>query len=72
MFTPYKQNGAVTHSGIVTAVYAGPPAPDYDFSSLIMIQSKWGAAGLYSHNGPYCPYWYDAGGSAYNTVTFYK
>ena len=44
------------HSGIVTAVLSGTSNGVCGNSDLVTVTSKWGSAGLYSHNGYECPY----------------
>lgn len=44
------------HSGIVTAVLSGTSNGVCGNSDLVTVTSKWGPAGLYSHNGYECPY----------------
>lgn len=44
------------HSGIVTEILSGVSNGECGNSDLVMVTSKWGQAGLYSHNGYECPY----------------
>lgn len=46
----------IMHSGIVTAFNNGISNGLCGNSDLVTVTSKWGAGGLYSHNGYECPY----------------
>lgn len=45
-----------SHSGIISMVYQGPPAPGNNAMSMVKVKSKWGQAGVYEHAGNYSPY----------------
>ena len=59
------------HSGIVTAVLSGTSNNICGTADLVTVTSKWGASGLYSHNGLDCPYTPNKGGSA-DYVKYYR
>lgn len=52
----YKSNGENIHSGVVVEVLNGTSNGVCGNSNLVMIESKWGSAGLYRHRGDQCPY----------------
>ncbi len=52
----YKSNGENIHSGLVVDTLNGAPNGVCGNSNLVMIESKWGSAGLYRHRGDQCPY----------------
>ena len=59
------------HSGIVTAVNGQVSNGECGNSNTVEVLSKWGAAGLYQHNGYECPYTsYDNGQAT--TVRYYR
>ncbi|WP_309479775.1 hypothetical protein [Brevibacillus agri] len=55
------------HTGIVTTVYSGPPAPGKDQASMIKVKSKWGQLGLVEHMADDCPYY-----TSDSDLEFYK
>ena len=59
------------HSGIVTSLLSGTANNVCGSSNLVMVTSKWGAAGLYSHRGDQCPYTSYVNGDA-SYVKYYR
>lgn len=53
----YYSTSGNEHTGIITTMYSGPPAPGKEWSSLTEVTSKWGKAGLYKHMANDCPYY---------------
>lgn len=52
----YNSKGENIHSGIVTEVLEGTANGVCENANLYIIESKWGAAGVYRHRGDECPY----------------
>lgn len=63
------------HSGIVVGVVSGATSNGQcGNSNTVTVQSKWGAAGLYQHNGYVCPYtnYSDQFDGVANYVKYYR
>ncbi len=67
----FDSTGFNLHSGIVIARQSGTPNGVCGDANLVTVLSKWGGAGLYQHQGDYCPYVSTYGGSA-TYVKYYK
>lgn len=52
----YYNESVNIHSGIVTMVNGQTPNGTCEDANTVEVISKWGAAGLYAHNGADCPY----------------
>ena len=58
------------HSGIVVSILSGF---SQNLAGIYIVESKWGAAGVYRHNGYECPYTaYDAANPASNSADYVK
>lgn len=70
--TPYNMDDDENlHSGIVYELLSGTSNDICGNANLVMVESKWGPAGLYEHRGDECPYTSYTNGEA-DYVKYYR
>lgn len=52
----YYGSGSLEHSAVVTGRYSGPLNPNSYNDDMVIVTSKWGEAGLYTHRATDSPY----------------
>ena len=69
-----NEQGENVHSGIVLQLSSTVSNGVCGYANCVFVQSKWGARGLYNHDGVLCPYtsYYDSINTDATTVKFYR
>lgn len=69
-----NSNGKNVHSGIVISLIGTTPNGICGYANCVVVQSKWGALGLYNHIGDLCPYtaFYNSAYPEAVSVKFYR